>query len=575
MIRQSGICILSLICVLSTMAQAEIIRADSCNYQDVQAAVDSANYGDTVLVPAGECEWNEFLTINKGINIQGAGIDKTIININKESKYGYAICFRADKTTAEHNYPFSFSGFTLKETDNFHAFIVVQNSEPSHAINKVRIYNNKLIAFKEDNRVIGFIHSLGVFGVVYNNIVQDVSHVWRFFGKASGWSEVEEWHPGTGNAMYYEDNYALLSENLSRDLIVSGGAGNRYVARYNTVDVSQRLPTKYAQCYDIHGNQENNNTGGIGCEIYGNLRISTAGPWLNHRGGQVFFFFNQWKSTAGHGRIEVWEEFDDDAYSTSICPGGRYKNTGNGHCLQRPRDSYYWRNFAGMEGKEVCSNVLICFDHYHRFNGVVNDPLTIFENDAFFSEHTAAFDGGVDAVGSCGYYGGPVCTKSGIGYGTMEEMEAIEPTAKGLGFWVTSQDCRDISDMVGKSPARPIKGELYRSEYDATSGKYKWELYYRPYIYPHPLREAPLDADICGEGEISGQCWCEGMKSRGHCFHGYYAEDVNQNGQSSIQDVQLVVNAILGIAENSRVDVNGDNRVTINDIQEVVNVIIN
>ncbi len=51
-------------------------------------------------------------------------------------------------------------------------------------------------------------------------------------------------------------------------------------------------------------------------------------------------------------------------------------------------------------------------------------------------------------------------------------------------------------------------------------------------------------------------------------------EDVNQDGSVDINDVQLVVNVILGKAENSRADVNRDGSVTISDTQEVVNSII-
>ncbi len=52
------------------------------------------------------------------------------------------------------------------------------------------------------------------------------------------------------------------------------------------------------------------------------------------------------------------------------------------------------------------------------------------------------------------------------------------------------------------------------------------------------------------------------------------AQDINQDGSVDINDVQLVVNVILGKAENSRADVNRDGSVTISDTQEVVNSII-
>ena len=48
--------------------------AATCALQDVQAAVNAASDGDTVLVPAGTCTWNAALTVNdKTLVIAGAG----------------------------------------------------------------------------------------------------------------------------------------------------------------------------------------------------------------------------------------------------------------------------------------------------------------------------------------------------------------------------------------------------------------------------------------------------------------------------------------------------------------------
>ena len=61
-----SICLIA-IC-LSSSASANIIQAASCSRADVQAAINSAQDGDTVLVPAGECTWNSEVSIqNKTI----------------------------------------------------------------------------------------------------------------------------------------------------------------------------------------------------------------------------------------------------------------------------------------------------------------------------------------------------------------------------------------------------------------------------------------------------------------------------------------------------------------------------
>jgi hypothetical protein len=58
---------------------AAVIRAKSVSLKDVSSALASASDGDTVLVPAGKAGWTSPLTITKGITLEGAGNDATVI----------------------------------------------------------------------------------------------------------------------------------------------------------------------------------------------------------------------------------------------------------------------------------------------------------------------------------------------------------------------------------------------------------------------------------------------------------------------------------------------------------------
>ena len=61
-------------------AEAATIQAGSCNRDAVASALNSANDGDTVVVPAGTCTWSSTVTIDgKSLTLQGAGADRTII----------------------------------------------------------------------------------------------------------------------------------------------------------------------------------------------------------------------------------------------------------------------------------------------------------------------------------------------------------------------------------------------------------------------------------------------------------------------------------------------------------------
>jgi hypothetical protein len=67
--------------LLSAFGDVEgaVINARSASLADVNSAVASASDGDTVAVPAGSASWTSTLSVTKGITLQGAGSDTTVI----------------------------------------------------------------------------------------------------------------------------------------------------------------------------------------------------------------------------------------------------------------------------------------------------------------------------------------------------------------------------------------------------------------------------------------------------------------------------------------------------------------
>lgn len=492
---------------LPNPALAATIEAASCSYADVSAAVAAASGGDAVRVPACEADWGEStLTITKGIELLGAGATQTIITatLSEYSTSHYLVSFEADEETAANDQAFKLDGFTLAAEGAFPPYGLLRlanESSPTH-LSKVVVSHNvfrQLVASGSTCFAIGLYPA--VFGVVYDNEIIDGDHAWRFLGSLESGKAVEHWEPGSPYAMYFEDNYVHLSEAWGSTMIISGGGGNRYVSRYNTFDGAVNGPDEYTQAHDIHGNQPNNPGAGIGFEAYGELRLGGVGRWVDERGGQVYFFMNQWSESGGDGSYYIWEEYDDDTFTPSSCEGLSYPTTADGvNCLQRPRDSYFWRNFAGDAGTTLVTSLVVLFDYFDRSTEppTVNDPLTLFENQSWWRDNSEPFTGAVDPVGSCGYYEGPACTKSGIGCGTLADMQAIATCSEGLGFWVTDQgNCDDVADYVGHNHSQNIEGTLYRCSAAGT-----WEPSYSPYDYPHPLRAG--DGGSGGAGAAGG-----------------------------------------------------------------------
>lgn len=492
----SGVFMVLVTCAAAGTSRAATIHAGSCSFEDVSAAVAAATWGDVVVVPEGEADWGEHtLVISKGITLLGAGKDRTIINSAPAvySSSSTLISFDADETTAKGDYPFKLDGFHLRANGMHppYSLLRLSNTHFQNHLSNVVISNNRFQQLMgTDDSCMAIALYPAVFGVTHGNEIIDGSHAWRFLGSLNSGKTVIHWQPGSQHAMYFEDNLVRISQAWTTFQLISGGNGNRYVSRYNTFDLSANGPRMFTQTHDIHGNQPNNPGAGIGFEAYGEHRMGGSGRWLDQRGGQVYFFMNQWSQTEGEGSYNVWEEFDDDTFSPSSCQGLSYPTTAGGvNCLQRARDSYYWRCFTGMTGTTLVTTLNILFDHFERNSEppTVNNPLVLFENLAWWRDNSAPFTGVVAPVGSCGYSEGPSCTASGIGCGTLAEMHSITNCTAGTGFWVTSQgNCDNIGDYVGHTHTRNIQGALYKCN---TSNQ--WEHSYEPFTYPHPLRVGP------------------------------------------------------------------------------------
>jgi hypothetical protein len=68
-------------CETPNNTPTNIIKINNDTYESIQAAINAANDSDTINIGAGV--YHESLIINKTINLQGAGSNKTIIDFNQ------------------------------------------------------------------------------------------------------------------------------------------------------------------------------------------------------------------------------------------------------------------------------------------------------------------------------------------------------------------------------------------------------------------------------------------------------------------------------------------------------------
>lgn len=472
------------ICALSfSEVYAATIAANSCSLDHIQAAVASANRGDIVTVPAGSCQWSSPLRINKSLTLQGAGPGKTIINSNLSSTSYSLITFTSASPADDTNLAMRVTGFTLNLNSKSGAFSFTNESTiPLY----IRVDNNAVTGAIRSGEYDFFFKSNGtVFGVIDNNTWSGQIYG-LMSGLASGgnpgrdsWNN-QTWTPGSGNALYWEDNTFTVGTNayMPDRQILSCSGGCRYVARYNTIIVNH---PGWKQLFDVHGNVSGVH-GAFGLELYGNKVVGVENKTVNvvqYMGGTGAFFYN-WILTAGYGNAttELKESLrDDQPYNASLnfwptttshlCPAGNsylypstYSCSSNGQ-PQHVWNLYGWNNRYGA----TSSGALLPW----VFNNVKYEgsyAYDLAENYQYWDDNSRC------TASSC---------SSGVGCGG-DTPSGICTT--GTAYWKTSQSCSEVpAESVGANPKVALSGTLYRCE--STN---RWKAYYTPYTYPHPLR---------------------------------------------------------------------------------------
>lgn len=303
----------SLLCI---NALANTVAASSCSASDVQAAINSANSGDTVTVPSGSCTWSTQVTIpnTKGITLKAIGT-VTITNSNNGVTN---LVLNSNVTT-----PSEITGFTFTGTYTSSApAITVQGCGglPSCGGTPTALYqiDNNTFSDPADIAILLVVWQNGT-GLIRNNtfIGGPASEMIHNLGMgstdASGWTDNVT--PGSPNMVYIESNTFTYNATGNPAMFYGTSAvqsyyGSRTVFRYNTMNNVQ---------VDQHGTCTN--IGARWWEVYNNTyNVSqnvNQSNFMALRDGSGVVFNNHVtnpQNNLGQGGIELTEDCTSGTY---------------------------------------------------------------------------------------------------------------------------------------------------------------------------------------------------------------------------------------------------------------------
>lgn len=445
---------------LSLPARAATHNAASCSVAHVNSAIANAASGDIVNVPPGNCVWNSEVRLpdSKGISLIGAGSTDigTVITLNSTLE---VVC-SAGK-------PHRISGFKFKDKTEGVAIGV------GGTCSGFRIDHNAFTNFANsvDAMIIDeFAHQTGhLYGLIDNNTFSHPSE--NFRAAVIIGHNTEAWPSamlGTAETIFFEDNTLDFGDmtNAGAGCIDANYTGH-FVWRHNSS--RNCLVTAHGVC---------NAPGTVAVEIYENAFIANGTTWadgtrlIHHQGsGEAVIFNNTFQASSGksegaigltHYRSCPGSETGCEAYPR--CNGGANIDgnraplaTYRGYpCLHQPGRNaanalspwYLWGNRWSDNGAKV--SLLV----ENPWDCSVPEPATHLQTNRDFYDYVQSGFNGTSGTGT-----GPLASRPSSCSSSSED-------GGGVGYWATDAKT------------------LYRCRAANT-----WVAHYRPYTYPHPLRE--------------------------------------------------------------------------------------
>lgn len=528
-------------CTLSgtTWTCADISR--DCVQDAVIASEANWNVANKIVLASGSASWTGTggvectagtgypMCIRKGITIEGAGVDSTVIKVTTTAAPG--IRFQPDSTARSGNHAFVFSSMTIDGNWTYRdsGNLSLTNNTNS-LMTKARIHRVKFINSGFNATTF---QTTGVFGVVDNCVFQD-SQIWQrtFDSSSIGWERNLQTF-GTENDMYYEDNTITATVETLRVAapgpstqwtigdtisgVTSGktatlqgiGIAGAYNASLRTYFIKDRSGTftggetltngTYTATYsEISNNVGYMMTGQGGSLVMRynsiNLALNKDNQMMDIHGLQSMTgatsdrTCNEYSAVKAEIYGNIWTN-NSVAVAYWVVHRGSwllmFNNpiSGTHPTVPRPRAHEYSCDTCQSNSSAIrwSQHIQNTYSFNNQYNGTeapyyidIDDCATaggyeITENIDFWNYNANALNG---------------TTQKGINCGSAAPTASA---SEGDGYWqTTASPCSAPPTTLSNMKTYTQAGRFWKY----TGGT--WTAYYTPYTYPHPLRNEPF-----------------------------------------------------------------------------------
>jgi hypothetical protein len=420
----------------------------------VAACVSAASSGDTITVSAGTARWASAVSwTGKNLTLAGAGIGNTKISgnmsvgqsenppTNSSRITGFSFTDGGSITIAGRGWRIDHNSFS---SSSFAVAVWIETRASRTAQHKGLIDNNTFTL----TRVLAY----GYPGTSQTEL-----------NGTNQWSTPLAL--GTDEAVYVEDNtFKCASPCIN---VIDGNDGGRFVFRFNTVTDG------YVEAHGVAAYRRATRKWEIYYNTFGTDTKSTPFVTLL-RAGTGMVFNNTAMGRYGQGYTIDHRRSTEYVTLIGLCNGGsswdRNDNPPHTGWLCRDQigagiDVSAWSSGFSPPAQEVIPAYFFSNTH----NGATSAVSVINRSDVHVVVNRNYYDYNASFTGT-----------SGVGVGPYARRPAT--CTAGVGYWATDEG--EWNSLNGG-----YDGRFYKCSATNT-----WTLYYTPYAYPHPLRNAGLVA---------------------------------------------------------------------------------